>query len=74
MAEQPENEYAATFDLVDADNDQLISAGELKRLMEVMGEEMTDEAAARAVGAVDTDGDGRISLVEFTAFLRQNRG
>ena len=45
------NEYAATFDLVDSDDDQRISAGELSRLMEVLGSPITAEQAEAAVRA-----------------------
>ncbi|GAB3213426.1 EF-hand domain-containing protein [Marinactinospora thermotolerans] len=67
------DEYAATFDLVDSDDDGRISAAELKRLMEVLGEAITDERAERAVRDMDGDGDGRISLEEFAAFMSGGR-
>ncbi|GII79560.1 hypothetical protein Sru01_45420 [Sphaerisporangium rufum] len=63
------NEYAVTFDLVDADKDGLISAEELLHLMEVLGQPVTNEAAEAAVRKLDIDGDGRISLEEFSRYL-----
>jgi Ca2+-binding EF-hand superfamily protein len=63
------SEYAVTFDLVDADKDGLISAEELLRLMEVLGQPVTSDAAEAAVEKLDTDGDGRISLEEFSRYL-----
>ncbi|MCG5219953.1 EF-hand domain-containing protein [Streptosporangium sp. KLBMP 9127] len=63
------SDYAATFDLVDADNDGLISAGEMARLMEVLGQPITTDAARIAVGKLDQNGDGLISLEEFAAYL-----
>ena len=60
--------YADSFALIDADGDGRISARELVRLMQALGEEVTDEAAAQAVELMDTDGDGQISLVEFAGF------
>jgi Ca2+-binding EF-hand superfamily protein len=62
-------EYAASFDLVDADNDGRISAAELQQLMQVMGKEVTADQAAEMVRKVDSDGDGHISLEEFATFL-----
>jgi Ca2+-binding EF-hand superfamily protein len=63
------SEYAATFDLLDADGDGRLSAAELRNLMSALGEDITDEAAADAVQVVDDDGDGLISIEEFAAYL-----
>jgi Ca2+-binding EF-hand superfamily protein len=63
------SEYAVTFDLIDVDKDGRISAEELVRLMEVLGETITTEAAQGAITKVDTDGDGLIDLDEFGAWL-----
>ncbi|MCC5577429.1 MULTISPECIES: EF-hand domain-containing protein [Microtetraspora] len=67
------SEYAATFDLVDSDDDGLISAEELVRLMEVLGERITVEGAQGVITKVDTDGDGLINLDEFGAWLQSGR-
>jgi len=63
-------DYATTFALIDIDGDGLISASELKKLMEALGGEVTDDAAAHAVKVLDTDGDGMVSLPELTAYLK----
>ncbi|GGK70606.1 hypothetical protein Ppa06_35890 [Planomonospora parontospora subsp. parontospora] len=63
------NDYALTFSMVDVDGDGLISAVELARLMEVLGQPLTPEAAAAAISRMDEDGDGLISLDEFAAYL-----
>lgn len=68
------SEYAATFDLVDGDDDGLISAQELVRLMDVLGQSITPEAAQAAIARIDADGDGRINLAEFSAYLDAARG
>lgn len=67
------NEYAATFDLVDGDDDGLISAQELVRLMDVLGQRITPEAAQAAIARIDADGDGLINLEEFSAYLASAR-
>ncbi|MER7503329.1 EF-hand domain-containing protein [Nonomuraea pusilla] len=63
------NDYAVTFDLIDADNDGRISATELVRLMEVLGQPITLDAAQEGVRKLDRDGDGLIDVSEFAAFL-----
>lgn len=63
------DDYATTFKIIDVDGDGLISATEMTRLMEVLGQPITPEAAAAAIIGIDTDGDGLISLEEFTGYL-----
>ena len=63
------SEYAATFQLIDADGDGRISAEELVRLMEVLGRPLTPQGAQGAIDRVDADRDGLINLEEFGAWL-----
>jgi Ca2+-binding EF-hand superfamily protein len=63
--------YAATFEIVDANKDGHISAPELKQLMTALGEDITDETAAEVVNKMDANGDGEISLEEFSAYMSQ---
>jgi Ca2+-binding EF-hand superfamily protein len=63
------SEYATTFALIDVDGDGLITAAELKKLMEALGGEVSDEVAAHAVEVLDTDGDGKVSLPELADYL-----
>jgi len=67
-------QYAESFALIDANGDGLISATELVRLMQALGDEVTDEAAAQAVELMDTDGDRLISLDEFAGYLASRTG
>ena len=67
-------EYADTFRLIDANGDGLISAAEFKRLMDTLGDAITDDAAAEAVRLLDTDGDGLVSLEEFAGYLSRRMG
>lgn len=67
------SEYAETFGLIDANGDGLISASELVRLMEAMGDEVTQEAADKTVQLMDSDGDGQISLEEFAGYLASRK-
>jgi Ca2+-binding EF-hand superfamily protein len=63
--------YAATFEIVDANKDGHISAPELKQLMKALGEDITDETAAEVVKKMDANGDGEISLEEFSSYMSQ---
>jgi Ca2+-binding EF-hand superfamily protein len=64
--------YAATFEIVDANKDGHISAAELKQLMQALGEEITEETAVEVVKEMDADGDGEISLQEFSDFMARS--
>ena len=68
-----ESEYAPTFAIVDADGDGLISAAELVRLMDVLGQPISEEGAQDAIDKVDADRDGMINLTEFGAWLATAR-
>jgi Ca2+-binding EF-hand superfamily protein len=61
--------YAATFEIVDMNKDGHISAAELKQLMTALGEDITDETAAEVVTKMDGNGDGEISLEEFSTYM-----
>ncbi|MGW0806544.1 EF-hand domain-containing protein [Nonomuraea sp. NPDC002799] len=63
------SDHAITFNLIDADKDGRISAVELVRLMEVLGQPVTLEAAQAGVQKLDKDGDGLIDIDEFAAFV-----
>ncbi|MBP2705557.1 EF-hand domain-containing protein [Microbispora sp. RL4-1S] len=63
------SEYAVTFNLIDADKDGRISAEELVRLMEVLGETISVDGAQGAIAKVDGDGDGLIDIDEFGVWL-----
>jgi Ca2+-binding EF-hand superfamily protein len=61
--------YAATFEIVDVNKDGHISAAELQQLMKALGEDITEETAAEVVKEMDADGDGEISLQEFSDYM-----
>ncbi|MFD8528385.1 EF-hand domain-containing protein [Streptosporangium canum] len=64
------DDYATTFKIIDVDGDGLISATEMTRLMGVLGQPITPEAAEAAIARIDLDGDGLISLEEFGGYLK----
>ena len=67
------NSYADSFAILDADGDGKISSTELVQLMRGLGDDVTDDAAARAVELMDGDGDGLVSLEEFAGYLESRR-
>ena len=68
------NRYADSFAILDADGDGKVSATELVQLMRGLGDDVTDEAAAKAVELMDTDGDGLVCLDEFARYLDSRSG
>jgi Ca2+-binding EF-hand superfamily protein len=68
------NEYKATFELIDSDDDGFISAAELVRLLTILGEQVTEEQAEAVVRAADTSADDLISLEEFAAYMAAKAG
>ena len=68
------NRYADSFRILDADGDGKVSATELVQLMRSLGDDVTDEAAAKAVELMDADGDGLVSLDEFATWQSTRRG
>jgi calmodulin len=68
------NRYADSFRILDVDGDGKVSASELVTLMRQLGDDVTDEAAAKAVDLMDNDGDGLISLDEFASWQSTRRG
>ena len=65
------NDYDATFEAIDTDDDGLITAWELKELMRTMGTELSDDAAATMLGFIDANGDGKVTREELKAYLEK---
>jgi Ca2+-binding EF-hand superfamily protein len=68
------NRYADSFRILDADGDGKVSATELVQLMRSLGDDVTEEAATKAVKLMDADGDGLVSLDEFAHYLDSRSG
>merc|ERR1712087_1024699 len=54
-----------TFNLIDTDGNGHIDRDELKRVLQSLGEHVTDEHVTLCFNEVDTDGNGEISYIEF---------
>lgn len=69
------NEFAPTFALLDTDKDGLITIGEFKRLLDLLGGgSVTDETAASMFGQMDGDDDGKVNLEELSSYLQTSEG
>lgn len=67
-------QYRATFEMVDVDGDGYVSAAEFRNLMHALGQEISHARSVEIVVAADRNGDGKISLEEFAAFMAANGG
>merc|ERR1711920_943587 len=65
-----EDSITAAFCTFDKNGDGYIDKSELKELMQADGVSAAVDTAAEIMQQVDKDGDGRISLEEFTAMMK----
>jgi calmodulin len=65
----PEKELRDVFMVFDKDQSGTISAEELRNVMRVIGEKLTDQEIEDAIRLADTTGDGEVSYDEFIQFI-----
>lgn len=65
------SKYQNAFNLVDSDADGMITPSELKAMMLAFGDEVTEARAEEVVTHFDRDGDARISIDEFAAYMEK---
>lgn len=65
----PEKELRDVFMVFDKDQSGTISAEELRTVMKVIGEKLTDQEIEDAIKLADTTGDGEVSYDEFIQFI-----
>ena len=73
-AKKSKDEVKAVFDDIDRDRSGYIDSGELEQCCKTLGVEMSPSELADALKRLDTNGDGKISLEEFTAWFMQKQG
>ena len=65
----PERELRDVFTVFDKDQSGTISADELKSVMKVIWEKLTEQEIEDAIRLADTTGDGEVDYDEFIAFV-----
>jgi calmodulin len=62
---------AEAFTMFDKDQNGLVSAKELSRILTSLGEKMTIEEATECINDVDVDGDGNVNYEDFITMMMQ---
>ena len=55
-------ELKKAFDVMDENKDGQVTRDELKKLLQGLGEEVTDEVVNEMIAIADTDGDGKVNF------------
>jgi calmodulin len=58
------------FDSFDNDGDKAIGAEDLMKVMTDMGEKVSQDEIDELIRIADTDGDGKLSVAEFTEWMK----
>merc|ERR1719456_258488 len=60
-----EDEVTEAFKIFDRDASGTIESGELRHVLQTLGDKLTEEEADQMLGEADVDGDGEIDYNEF---------
>lgn len=66
-----DDEIKKTFDMFDADGDGVITADEVRKILEQTEQELSEEDVEQVIRDADSDGDGRISFDEFVRSMKE---
>jgi len=65
------DDLTRAFSLIDEQGTGMIDIHDLERVAETISEEINLEQLAEMINAADSDGDGRVTLADFLAFMPQ---
>lgn len=65
----PRQDLREAFAAFDKDGDGFITRTEIKEVMALLGEDMTDAAIDAMISAADSDGDKRVDFEEFCGMI-----
>merc|ERR1740129_1922125 len=60
-----DEEIKQAFDTFDLDKNRFVGAAEISHILQVIGEEVTDEEIDEMIRLCDADGDGQVTFDEF---------
>jgi len=66
-----DDEIKQAFETFDLDHNRFVGAMEIRHILEVIGEEVTDEEIDEMIRMCDTDGDGQVTFEEFSKLMTQ---
>ena len=66
-----EAQLRRSFNQIDKNGDGYLTAEELRLAFKLSGRNFTLEDVQKLVQKIDTDGDGRVSLEEYIAFVKK---
>merc|ERR1711972_165164 len=66
-----DEEIKQAFDTFDLDKNRFVGAAEINQILQLIGEEVTDEEIDEMIRICDTDGDGQVTFDEFYKMMTQ---
>lgn len=71
LRKEQRDQYMAIFKMIDVSGDGTLSANELKRAMDKLGEKLTDADVEDIIDGIDEDGNRTIDFKEFLELVRE---
>mmetsp|Transcript_60669 Transcript_60669/g.162387 ORF Transcript_60669/g.162387 Transcript_60669/m.162387 type:complete len:364 (-) Transcript_60669:109-1200(-) len=66
-----DEEIKQAFDTFDLDRNRFVGAAEIQHILQIIGEEVTDEEIDEMIRICDTDGDGQVTFDEFYKMMTE---